>query len=114
MMRRALELSLEDSLFIWTIDQQSYSPYSADVQVTADLALGYEATSVGAHNLRFKDQEGGVMKIGTNDLFTQPWNTVAGSNWVWDSAVHRFKPGYFRHCWRRWFDGRSIYGSRVS
>jgi peptide/nickel transport system substrate-binding protein len=89
MMRRALELSLEDSLFIWTIDQQSYSPFSADVQVTSDLALGFEATSVGAHNLRFKDQEGGVMQVGTNDLFTQPWNTIAGSNWVWDSAIHR-------------------------
>jgi peptide/nickel transport system substrate-binding protein len=30
-----------------------------------------------------------VLKIGTNDLFTQPWNTIGGSNWVWDSAVMR-------------------------
>jgi peptide/nickel transport system substrate-binding protein len=89
MMRRALELSLEDSLFVWTIEQQSYAPYDNDVQVTWDLALNYEASPVGAYNLRFKDKEGGVMKIGTNDLFTQPWNTVAGSNWVWDSAVMR-------------------------
>ena len=29
------------------------------------------------------------MKVGTNDLFTQPWNTVGGSNWVWDAAVMR-------------------------
>ena len=29
------------------------------------------------------------MKIGTNDLFTQGWNPVAGSNWVWDAAVIR-------------------------
>ena len=29
------------------------------------------------------------MKVGTNDLFTQPWNTVAGSNWVWDVGVIR-------------------------
>jgi peptide/nickel transport system substrate-binding protein len=89
MMRRALELALEDSLFVWTIEQQSYAPYDNDVQVTWDLALNYEAASVGPYNLRFKDQEGGVLKIGTNDLFTQPWNTVAGSNWVWDSAVMR-------------------------
>jgi peptide/nickel transport system substrate-binding protein len=27
------------------------------------------------------------MKVGTNDLFTQPWNTVAGSNWVWDANI---------------------------
>lgn len=89
MMKRGLELALEDSLFIWTIEQQSYAPFDNDVQTTWDLALNYEASPVGAYNLRFKDQEGGVMKIGTNDLFTQPWNTVAGSNWVWDSAVMR-------------------------
>ena len=75
MMRRGLELALEDSLFVWTIDQQSYAPYDNDVQVTWDLALNYESASAGASNLRFKDKEGGVMKIGTNDLFTEPWNT---------------------------------------
>src|SRR5215213_2463356 len=89
MMRRGLELALEDSLFVWTIEQQSYAPYDDDVQVTWDLALNYESANVGPYNLRFKDKEGGVMKIGTNDLFTQPWNPVAGSNWVWDAAVMR-------------------------
>ena len=89
MMARGLELALEDSLFVWTIDQQTYSPYNDKVQVTWDLALGYEAANVGPYNLRFKDKEGGVLKIGTNDLFTQPWNTVAGSNWLWDSAIMR-------------------------
>jgi peptide/nickel transport system substrate-binding protein len=89
MMRRALELALEDSLFVWTIEQQSYAPYSTDVQVTWDLALNYESGSVGPYNLRFADQEGGVLKIGTNDLFSQPWNPIAGSNSVWDAGVIR-------------------------
>lgn len=89
MMARALELSLEDSLFVWVIDQRVYAPFRPEVQVTYDLATGPESTNVGPYNLRFKDQEGGVMKIGTNDLFTQPWNTVAGSNWVWDAHVMR-------------------------
>jgi peptide/nickel transport system substrate-binding protein len=89
MMAKALELSLEDSLFVWVIDQQSYAPYNNTVQVTFDLATGPEATNVGPYNLRFKDQEGGTLRIGTNDLFTEPWNPVAGSNWVWDSNVMR-------------------------
>jgi peptide/nickel transport system substrate-binding protein len=89
MMARALELSMEDSLFVWTIDQQQYAPYNDNVQVTSDLATGPESTNVGPNNLRFKDQEGGTMKIGTNDLFTQPWNTVGGSNWVWDAHIMR-------------------------
>src|SRR5688572_16464035 len=89
MMARALELSMEDSLFVWVIDQQSYAPYAENVQVTYDLATGPESTNVGPYNLRFRDQEGGTMRIGTNDLFTQPWNTIAGSNWVWDAHVMR-------------------------
>jgi hypothetical protein len=84
MMARALELALEDSLFVWLIDQQVYAPYNNNVQVTYDLATGPESTNVGPYNLRFKDQEGGTLKIGTNDLFTQPWNTVGGSNSLWD------------------------------
>jgi peptide/nickel transport system substrate-binding protein len=89
MMARALELSLEDSLFVWTIDQQVYAPYQENVQVTSDLATGPESTNVGPYNLRLRDQEGGTMKVGTNDLYTQPWNSVGGSNWVWDAWVMR-------------------------
>jgi len=89
MMAKALELALEDSLFVWIVDQQTYSPYANNVQVTWDLATGPESTNVGPYNLRFKDQEGGTLKVGTNDLFTQPWNTVGGSNWAWDAGVMR-------------------------
>jgi peptide/nickel transport system substrate-binding protein len=89
MMARALELAMEDSLFIWTIDQRVYAPYNENVQVTYDLATGPESTNVLPYNIRFKDQEGGTMRIGTNDLFTQPWNSIAGSNWVWDAFIMR-------------------------
>ncbi|HMZ07337.1 MAG TPA: ABC transporter substrate-binding protein [Anaerolineales bacterium] len=89
MMRRALELALQDSLFVWVVDQLVYAPYNDNVSVTYDLAAGYEAAFMGNYNLRFKDEEGGTMKVGTNDLFTQPWNTIAGSNWVWDSNIMR-------------------------
>jgi peptide/nickel transport system substrate-binding protein len=89
MMAKALDLSLQDSLFVWVVDQQVYSPYNPNVSVTYDLAAGFEASFMGNYNLRFKDKEGGVMKIGTNDLFTQPWNTIGGSNWVWDANIMR-------------------------
>ena len=89
MMQKALELSLEDSLQVWTIEQVQYSPFNNNVQVTYDLAAGVEAAYVGPYNLRFVEQEGGTMKVGTADLFTEPWNTVSGSNWVWDSNIMR-------------------------
>ncbi|MEW6404233.1 MAG: ABC transporter substrate-binding protein [Chloroflexota bacterium] len=89
MMARALELSLEDSLQVWVIEQVAYSPYNTNLLVTYDLAAGVEAATVGPYNLRFKGEEGGTMRIGTADLFTEPWNTIAGSNWVWDSNIMR-------------------------
>ena len=89
MMAKALELSLQDSLQVWTIEQVQYSPFNTNVQVTYDLAAGVEGAYVGPYNLRFKGQEGGTLKIGTSDLFTQPWNPIAGSNWISDSNVMR-------------------------
>lgn len=87
LMERAMELSLQDSLQVWLIEQLAYSVYDHDVQVTYDLAAGIEAAYMGPSNLRFADMEGGQMKVGTNDLFTEPWNTVSGSNWAWDGFV---------------------------
>jgi len=80
----ALPLSLQDSLQVWYVDQQVYAPYNCNVQTTYDLGSGIEAAQMPAYNLRFADQEGGQLKVGTNELFTDPWNPVNGSNWVWD------------------------------
>jgi peptide/nickel transport system substrate-binding protein len=89
LMGQALELSMQDSLQVWVIDQQVYSPFAKNVQVTQDLASGIEAAAMNPYNMRFTDKEGGAMKVGTNDLFTEPWNTIAGDNWIWDTGVMR-------------------------
>jgi peptide/nickel transport system substrate-binding protein len=89
LMTKALELSMQDSVQVWVIEQLSYSPYQNNVNVTYDLGSGVESAAMSPYNLRFKDKEGGQMKVGTNDLFTEPWNTIAGSNWLWDSAIMR-------------------------
>jgi peptide/nickel transport system substrate-binding protein len=89
LMGRALELSLQDSLQVWVIDQLSYSPFAREVQVTYDLGSGVEAAAMNPYNMRFTDQEGGVMQVGTLELFAEPWNTVSGSSRIADSAVMR-------------------------
>lgn len=89
LMEKALRLSMEDSLQVWVIEQKSYAPYKANVNVTYDLGSGVESASMYPYNLRFTDKEGGSIKIGTNDLFTEPWNTIGGSNWIWDTAIMR-------------------------
>ncbi|HNB40296.1 MAG TPA: ABC transporter substrate-binding protein [Anaerolineales bacterium] len=89
LIEKALPLSLKDSLQVWIVDQQVYSPYQCNVEATYDLGSGLEAAQMPPYNIRFKDQEGGQLKVGTNDLFTDPWNPVGGSNWVWDGFVQK-------------------------
>ncbi|MGB9639262.1 MAG: ABC transporter substrate-binding protein, partial [Anaerolineales bacterium] len=89
MMKKALELALQDSLQVWLIDGKNYSPYSPKVEVTYDLAAGIEGAQIWPYTVRFKDQEGGQLKWAEPDLFTEPWNPIAGSNWAWDQAAVR-------------------------
>ena len=89
LMAKALTLSMQDSVQVWVVDQKSFSPFQKNVNVTYDLGSGVEAAAMYPYNLRFTDKTGGAMKIGTSDLFTEPWNTIGGSNWIWDTAIMR-------------------------
>ena len=86
MMAQALPLALKDSLQVWLIDGLSYAVQQKNVVVTNDVGAGVEASDMNPFNMRFADKAGGTLKIGTNDLFTEPWNTIAGSGWGWDTA----------------------------
>ncbi len=80
---KALPLSLQDSLQVWTVDLQTYAPFNCDLEVSADVGAGVETTFMGPYNLRFAGVEGGVLKNGSTDtFFTDPWNPVDGANWV--------------------------------
>lgn len=89
MMVRAMELSLEDSLQVWLIDGKNYTPFVTTMQVTSDLAAGVEGAQIWPYTVRFTDNEGGTLKWGEPDLFGEPWNPVAGSNWAFDQAAIR-------------------------
>lgn len=89
MMARALELSLQDSLQVFLIDGKGYIPYSPDLEVATDLAAGVEGANVYPFTLRWKDQEGGTVRWATQDLFAEPWNPIAGSNWAFDQGAIR-------------------------
>lgn len=89
MMARALELSLQDSLQVFLIDGKNYIPYAENVEVATDLAAGVEGASIYPFTLRFRDQEGGTLRWATQDLFAEPWNPIAGSNWAFDQGAIR-------------------------
>jgi peptide/nickel transport system substrate-binding protein len=87
MMGQALALSLQDSLQVGIVDTRSFAPFSTSVQMSYNLAAGIERAAISYYTARFVDQEGGVLKFGESDLFTEPWNQIAGSNWAWDQGA---------------------------
>ncbi|HEX7620990.1 MAG TPA: ABC transporter substrate-binding protein, partial [Anaerolineales bacterium] len=94
LMVKALPLSLQDSLQVWVVDTQTYAPFNCKLQVTADVGAGVETTKMGLFNLRYKDQVGGQVKIGTTTtLFTDPWNPLGGSNWVSSAYIQNGTSG---------------------
>jgi peptide/nickel transport system substrate-binding protein len=86
---QALALSLEDSVRIWVADQTSFSPTLANVQVAYDLAGGIAGAQLWPYTLRFVGEEGGVMRMSQPGILVEPWNPVAGSNWIYDQTVAR-------------------------
>jgi peptide/nickel transport system substrate-binding protein len=93
MMARAMELSLQDSLQVFLIDGKGFIPYQDNVVATADLAAGIETGQMTPFTLRFDGQEGGTMKWATQELFAEPYNPFAGSNWTFDHGVYGMTMG---------------------
>ncbi|MCI0462735.1 MAG: hypothetical protein L0Z62_37780, partial [Gemmataceae bacterium] len=87
MMARGLELAMEDSVRIWLVDQLNASPRARDVELAVDLAGGIAGSSLWPYTIRFRDRVGGQMVFATPGLLTEPWNPVAGSNWVFDTMI---------------------------
>jgi peptide/nickel transport system substrate-binding protein len=91
---QALKLSMLDSLQVWTVDLQTYAPFNCKLQVSADVGAGVETTKMSPYTMRFADQVGGQVKVGsTATMFTDPWNPLNGSNWVTSAYVQNAVQG---------------------
>lgn len=89
MMARALELALEDSVRIWLVDRASIVPRRAEVQVAADLYGGVSGSWLWAFTLQREGEAGGQMTIAMPSILTEPWNPIAGTNWIYDMMLIR-------------------------
>jgi len=89
LMRRALYLSMEDSVRVWLVSQTAPWPARKEVSLTYDLAAGFSGARLWPYTIRYVDRVGGTVKIASTDLLVEPVNPVAGSNWVYDAMFYR-------------------------
>ncbi len=85
----AMVLANESSYRVWLIDQISFSPQVANLQVTYDLAGGVAGAQIYPYTIRFAGEEGGVVRWAQPGVLIDPWNPIGGSNWVYDMSVSR-------------------------
>lgn len=89
LLARGLELAMKDSARIWVVDQLNIWPRAANVELAVDLAGGVSGSRLWPYTIRHQDRVGGRMVIGLPSLLTEPWNPVAGSNWIFDQMIIR-------------------------
>jgi len=89
LMARGMELALAESYRIWLVDQQSITPRASNITLASDLAGGISGSRLWPYTLRYRDRIGGSMVFGTPSVLTEPWNPVAGSNWLFDTMITR-------------------------
>ncbi len=89
LIQQAMEWGLYHSNRIWLCDRAGFMPFSPDVSVSSDLAGGITGALM-PYTLRFKDREGGQMQFVQADMFVEPWNPQAGSNWFYDATPRAF------------------------
>jgi peptide/nickel transport system substrate-binding protein len=87
--KQALPLHLQNSIHVWVVDTQSFFPRAANISVASDLAGGTSGSALWPYTLRIGDTEGGTVRIAQQDNFIDPWNPVAGSNWISDQMPIR-------------------------
>ncbi|MDE0431221.1 MAG: ABC transporter substrate-binding protein [Caldilineaceae bacterium] len=84
-----LELSMQDSVRVWLVNQLGFTAYRSDVAVTTDLAGGLNGARLWPYTLRRVGEEGGSLNVAMPSILTEPWNPVAGTNWIYDTMLIR-------------------------
>jgi peptide/nickel transport system substrate-binding protein len=84
LMAQALELSFQDSTRVWLYDRSSVTPVRTEVNVAADLYGSISGTPLWATTMQREGEVGGEVRIAMPSILTNPWNPIAGTNWIFD------------------------------
>ena len=89
LMKKALTLSMKDSVRVWLVNQIAPWPARKEVSLTYDLAAGFSGARLWPYTIKYVDKAGGTIKIMSTDLLVDSINPVGGSNWVYDAMFYR-------------------------
>ncbi|HDN01499.1 MAG TPA: ABC transporter substrate-binding protein, partial [Candidatus Bathyarchaeota archaeon] len=89
LLAKASAAAIKYSYRVWIIDQIQPFVYRKEIKVAADLGSGFSSV-ITARTLRYKDKVGGTIKAGNQAFFVEPWNPIAGTNWMYDRIVINF------------------------
>jgi len=64
---------------VWINDSAAFGPQTADTVGNGRPGGGVSGGRLWPFTARFKDQEGGVLRIAQPGIMIDPWNPVAGS-----------------------------------
>jgi peptide/nickel transport system substrate-binding protein len=89
LMAQALELSMRDSVRVFLVERVAVWPRRAEVRIASDLAGGTSGSWLWPYTIRYEGRAGGTVRIGITDVLINPWNPIAGSNWLADLTFIR-------------------------
>lgn len=86
LMAKGAEMALKDSLRVWIVDQISPFVSVKGLMGAADLSGGY-TTAVWSRTVGWEGKVGGSVRAGSLGVLVDPWNPVAGTNWLYDAII---------------------------
>jgi peptide/nickel transport system substrate-binding protein len=89
LMTEALRLAMQDSVRVWLVDAIYAWPHRKEIVLATDLAGGISGSPLWPYTIRFTDKVGGRVNFASPSILTEPWNPVAGSNWLYDNMIIR-------------------------
>jgi len=85
---RAVELALKDSVRVWVAQELSYFLFRRGLSLGPDLVSGV-FSPLWAYTIRWEGRVGGTVDVGMTDLLAEPWNPIAGTDWICDQMPIR-------------------------
>jgi len=88
LLKRICELSLEDSVHVWIVDQIQPVPASSKLGDKVIDLYGGGQSFWYLRTLRYKTGAGGDIKLGNRAMFIEGFNPIAGFSWLYDVYVY--------------------------